>query len=159
MNQLSIKRNVIYFSPVFRIHLILMWIQVICCRIFFKLIFMLKLYEPFRNQEIFIIYLFSIVQSRIRENKSFFFAVFGWNFALWIRISTFCGSGSRKTKSCGSNGSGSKALISTIRWMFTPNSWCLISLNRVKMNYLLPKAFNSRIQNKTKTMSVFFFFF
>ena len=72
MNQLSIKRNVIYFSPVFRIHLILMWIQVICCRIFFKLIFMLKLYEPFRNQEIFIIYLFSIVQSRIRENKSFF---------------------------------------------------------------------------------------
>ena len=40
----------------------------------------------------------------------FFVAVFGWYFDPWIRIrgsAYLCGSGSRKPKSCGSNGSGS----------------------------------------------------
>ena len=42
----------------------------------FCLIFMLKLDEPFRNQEIFIISLFSIVQIWVVK-VNFFFAVFG----------------------------------------------------------------------------------
>ena len=43
---------------------------------FFSLTFILKLDEPFRNEEIFIISLFSKV----------FFCSFGWYFTPWIRI-------------------------------------------------------------------------
>ena len=89
------------YMNVLRIHLILMRIRIldphwkkidpdpgnfqkiywIFC---FCLIFMLKLDEPFRNQEIFIISLSSIVEIWVfREN--YIFAFFGWYFAPWIR--------------------------------------------------------------------------
>ena len=68
------------------------------------LLFMLKLDEPFRDQE--------------------FFLVFGLYFAAWIRIlgsAFFCltGSGSRKPKSCGYNGSGWLALPAGNRFVFS----------------------------------------
>jgi len=44
---------------------------------FFSLIFILKLDEPFRNEEIFIISLFSKNQIWVLGVKKFFFAVFG----------------------------------------------------------------------------------
>ena len=55
--------------------------QILC------LIFMLKLDEPFRNHEIFII---SFFQSLIFGflDKIFILAVFGWYFAPWILILT-----------------------------------------------------------------------
>ena len=119
------------FQAVFRIHLIFMairirildphwkkWIQipVISLRLTefftkaeflsFCLIFMLKLDDPLRNQEILIISLFSIVQIWVLGVK-FFSPVFGCYFTPWIRIrgsTYFCGfgSGSRKPKFCGS---------------------------------------------------------
>ena len=49
----------------------------------FSLIFMLKLDEPFRNQEIFIISLFLIVQIWVLRVNFFFLAVCGWYFAPW----------------------------------------------------------------------------
>ena len=67
---------------------------------FFLLIFILKLDEPFRNEEIFIISIF--FKSSDFGLKKFF----DWYFTPWIRIrgsAYFC----RKPKSCGSNVSGS----------------------------------------------------
>ena len=45
--------------------------------LFFSLIFILKLDEPIRNEEIFIISLFSKVQIWVTGVKKFFLAVFG----------------------------------------------------------------------------------
>ena len=63
---------------------------------------MLNLDEPFRNQDNFIITLFTLVQIWVLR-VTFFFAVFGGP-------AYFCGSGSgsRMPKSCGSNGSDPK---------------------------------------------------
>ena len=55
----------------------------ICCSIF-SLIFILKLDEPFRNEEIFIISLFSKVQIWVLGVKKFF-SVFCCYFTPWIR--------------------------------------------------------------------------
>ena len=58
---------------------------------------------------IFIISLFFKSSDLVFWSKKDFFAVFGWYFTPWIRITGsayFCRSGSRKPKSCGSNGSG-----------------------------------------------------
>ena len=60
----SLKFNVFFKNKIFKIFVL-----------FFSLIFMLKLDEPFRNQEIFEISLFSIVQIWVLRVK-FFFAVF-----------------------------------------------------------------------------------
>jgi len=46
---------------------------------------MLKLDEPFRNQEIFTISFFQIVQIWVLR-VTFFFAIFGCYFPSWIRI-------------------------------------------------------------------------
>ena len=77
--------------------------------IIFTLIFMLKLKEQFRDQEIFIISLFSIVHILFLEVNTFFgqflLIFFPFDLDLWIRI--FCGSESRKLKYRESNGSGS----------------------------------------------------
>ena len=106
-----------------RIHLILMRIRILdphCKKMdpdpghFFKInkaefsnwlsyFFMPKLYEPFRNQEIVIISLFSIVQIQVQRVKKFFFQFLV--DILPLGSAYFCGSGSRKPKSCGSNGS------------------------------------------------------
>ena len=130
--------DISFFFPVLRIHLILMQIRILDPHwkkvdsdpgqffkiywivltkiifkffvLFFSLIFILKLDEPFRNEEIFTISLFSKVQIWVLGAKKCFFAVFGWYFNPRIRIhgsAYFCGSGSRKPKSCRSNGSGS----------------------------------------------------
>ena len=71
--------------------------------LFFSLIFICKLDEPIRNEEIFIISLFPQVMNWVLEVKKFFYVV----FTPWIRIrgsAFFCefGSGSRKPKYCGS---------------------------------------------------------
>ena len=52
---------------------------------FFSLIFMLKLDEPFRNKEIFIISLF-FNSSDLGFEIKIFFCSFGWYFAPWIWI-------------------------------------------------------------------------
>ena len=70
------------------------------------------------NQEIFIISLIFKSSDFGFRYKKFFFAVFGRYFTPWIRIrgyAYFCGSafGSRKPKSCGSDGSGSLPLTKT----------------------------------------------
>ena len=54
--------------------------------IFFSLIFMLKLDEPFRDQNIFKIYLFTTVQIWVLIVKEYLFSVFCCNFAPWIQI-------------------------------------------------------------------------
>ena len=56
----------------------------ICC-LLFSLIFMLKLDEPFRNQEILQSLYFQIFQIWVLR-VTFFVAVFGWYFLPWIRI-------------------------------------------------------------------------
>ena len=76
--------------------------------LFFSHIFILQLDEPFRNEEIFIISLFFKVHILDLEVKKVFFAVFWLIFCpldpdSWIRIF------SRKPKSCGSNGFGSRS--------------------------------------------------
>ena len=75
--------------------------------LFFSLIFMLKLDELFRNQENFIIF-FHITDLGF-ESKDFSCSFWSIFFPLdpdpWIRL--FCGAGTRKPKSCGTNGSGS----------------------------------------------------
>ena len=81
--QLILKRklhHIEYISAVFRIHLILMRIRILDQHwkkkdmnlnldpdpdlfiLFTSLIFMLRIDEPFKNQDIFIIYFFSIVK-------------------------------------------------------------------------------------------------
>ena len=52
----------------------------------FSLIFMLKLDERFRNQEIFYNFSFCNSSDLGFESKFFFLAVNGWYFAPWIRI-------------------------------------------------------------------------
>ena len=124
------------FSPVLRIHLILMRIRILDPHwkkmdpdpgSFFKiyLIFLRKLifkfvvlfffacsypktYKPFRNEEIFIISLFSKVQN-----------CFFLQFLVHILP---LGSGSRKPKSCGSNGSG--FLSTAFPIMYNAMIWC-----------------------------------
>ena len=104
-------RKSICLQPVLWIHLILMRIriQVIYLRfteffsqiivkffvLFFSLIFILKLDELLRNEEIFIISLFSKVQIWGLGEKRFF-------LQFLVDILPLCGSGSRKPKSCGS---------------------------------------------------------
>ena len=119
-------------TPVLRIQVILMririldphwkkWIQVLSLKfteflkqskifkffvLFFSLIFMLKLDEPFRNQEIFIISFFNSSDFGF-ESKFFLLQFLVDILPLGSGCAYFCGSGSRKRKSCGSNGSGS----------------------------------------------------
>ena len=120
-------------KPVLRIHLISMririldphwkkWIRIriqvislliynkkqfqICC-----LIFILKLDEPFRNEEILIISIFfKNSELGFRSKKRLFLQFLVDILPPWIRIrgsAHFCGSESRKPKSCGSKGSES----------------------------------------------------
>ena len=115
-SNISIKKNTIWnnqikkqmFWATHRIHLIFMRIRILdphwkknrsgsesgsrlwLIKFFTKQKFpifslMLKPDEPFRNQEIFIITLFSKVQIWVLR-VNYFFAVFGWYFAPWIRI-------------------------------------------------------------------------
>ena len=75
--------------------------------LFFLFICLLKLDKPFRNQEIFIISLFNRSDLGL-ESKHFFLQFLVDILPSWIQIrgsSFFCGSGSRKPKSSGSNGS------------------------------------------------------
>ena len=119
-----------------RIHSILMririldphWIQVISSRfpeffltkiilkffvLFFSLIFILKLDEPFRNEEIFIISLFLSSDLGFMRKKRFFCSFWLIFYPLdpdpWIRI--FLQIRIQEAKACGSNGSGSLALL------------------------------------------------
>ena len=70
--------------------------------LFFSLIFILKLDEPFRNEEIFIISFFKS-SIWVLGVKTFFFSSFWLTFYPWIWIrgsAYFSGSGSRRPKSC-----------------------------------------------------------
>ena len=70
-----------YFFNIYCIFFTTQNFQIFC--LIFLLIFMLKLNEPFRNQDTFII---SLGLYLGLERKTFVFAVFCWYFSPWIRI-------------------------------------------------------------------------
>ena len=87
----------------------------------FLLIFILKLYEPFRNEEIFIISFLSKVQIWVLGVKNFclqFLVDILPLGSISVDPHIFCGTGSRKPKSYGSNGSGSLALLQSVKLLF-----------------------------------------
>ena len=67
-----------------------------------------KLDEPLRDQEVFIFSLFTTIQIWVLWVNLFcsFWLIF---FPIDPDAAYFCGSGSRKPKSCGSNGSGNNS--------------------------------------------------
>ena len=74
----------------------------IFCFIFFFAIFMLKLHEPWTEQEFFIN---SLNSSDLGFESKYFSELFGWYFTPWICIYLWI------RKSCGSNGSRSLGLV------------------------------------------------
>ena len=74
----------------------------ICCLIFFAYFFAYTLWTIQKSGNFLNLSFFNSSDLGF-GSTNFFFAVFGWYFAPWIRIpgsAYFCGSGSRKLKSC-----------------------------------------------------------